>query len=332
MSTLQKTDIFDFTLQNGVQKRWLPLFYQVFGQPIGTAPVVLANHALTGNSQVTGENGWWNALIGENKIINTEIYTVIAFNIPGNGFDSNPENLIDNYKAFTTKDIAKLFWEGLYSLNVKQLFAVIGGSLGGGIAWEMAFLQPKSIQHLIPIASDWKASDWLIANVLVQDQILNNSDNPIHDARMHAMLLYRTPESLKAKFNRSKNDNQDLYQIESWLLHHGKKLESRFELAAYKLMNHLLKTIGETTNCGQLLAFAKETTAEIHLVAVNSDYFFTADENRETYEILKRVTQKVRYNEIQSIHGHDAFLIEFGQLNTILKNIFTTTKLKTIQL
>ncbi|ESU29580.1 metX protein [Flavobacterium limnosediminis JC2902] len=330
MSALKKTDIFDFTLQNGVNKSWLPLYYQVFGQPIGTAPVVLVNHALTGNSQVTGEKGWWNALIGENKIIDTELYTVIAFNIPGNGFDGNSEDLIPNYKDFTAEYIAKLFWKGLNSLGIYRLFAVIGGSLGGGIAWEMAFLQPNNIQHLIPIASDWKASDWLIANVLVQDQILNNSSNPIHDARMHAMLLYRTPESLKAKFNRTKNDNQDLFQIESWLLHHGKKLESRFELAAYKLMNHLLKTIGENMDSEQLLAFAEETTTQIHLIAVNSDYFFTADENRETFEILKKVTNQVSYNEIQSIHGHDAFLIEFEQLSGILKNIFATTKLKTI--
>lgn len=331
MNTLQKIVISDFTLQNGVCKNQLPLYYQVFGRPVGTVPVVVVNHALTGNSQVTGENGWWNALIGENKTIDTDFYTVIAFNIPGNGFDGQTENLIQNYKEYTAKDIARLFWEGLQFLGIYEVFAVIGGSLGGGIAWEMAFLQPKNIQHLIPVASDWKASDWLIANVLVQDKILNNSENPIHDARLHAMLLYRTPQSLKAKFNRSKNDNQELYQIESWLLHHGQKLENRFALESYKLMNHLLKTIGESTNCGQFLAFAKETSAEIHLVAVNSDYFFTAEENRETYEILKRVNSKVHYSEIQSIHGHDAFLIEFVQLNQILKNTFTTTKLKTKQ-
>jgi homoserine O-acetyltransferase len=329
MNELLEIDIFDFTFQNGVRKRWIPLYCQVFGQPIGVAPVVLVNHALTGNSQVTGENGWWNALIGENKTIDTSYYTIISFNIPGNGYDGNPENLILNYKEYTTKDIAKLFWEGLKFLNINALYTVIGGSLGGGIAWEMAFLQPKSIQYLLPIASDWKASDWLIANVLVQDKILNNSSNPIHDARLHAMLLYRTPQSLKAKFNRSKNEDDDLYQIESWLLHHGKKLENRFELPAYKLMNHLLKTIGEETNCGQFLAFAKETTAEIHLVAVNSDYFFTADENRQTYEILKRVTNNVFYHEIESIHGHDAFLIEYEQLNKILKNLFISTKSKT---
>lgn len=331
MSALQRTDVFDFTLEHGLNKRWIPLYYQVFGQPIGTAPVVLVNHALTGNSQITGENGWWNELIGENKTIDTGVYTVISFNIPGNGFDGSPENLIGNYNDFTTRYIARLFWKGLHSLNIRQLFAVIGGSIGGAVAWEMTFLRPNSIQHLIPIASDWKASDWLIANVLVQDQILKNSKNPIHDARMHAMLLYRTPESLKAKFNRTKNNDQELYQIESWLQYHGKKLESRFELAAYKLMNHLLKTIGEDMDSDQLLAFAEETSAKIHLVAVNSDYFFTAEENRETYKILKTVKKDVVYSEIQSIHGHDAFLIEFDQLNTILKNIFaTTTKLETI--
>lgn len=329
MSELQKTDIFDFTLHNGVHKRWIPLYYQIFGQPIGTAPVVLVNHALTGNSQVIGEKGWWNALIGENKTLDTDYYTVIAFNIPGNGYDGNPTNLIQNYRDYTTKDIAKLFWEGLKFLNVHSLYAVIGGSLGGGIAWEMAFLQPKGIQYLIPIASDWKSSDWLIANVLVQDKILSNSSNPIHDARLHAMLLYRTPESLKAKFNRSKNEDNELFQIESWLLHHGTKLENRFELAAYKLMNHLLKTIGQETNCGQFLAFAKETTTEIHMTAIDSDYFFTAEENRETYEILKRVATNVFYHEINSIYGHDAFLIEFEQLNKILKKLFISTNLKT---
>jgi len=324
--SLQKIDLFDFTLQNGSYKRWLPLYYQVFGQPIGTAPVVLVNHALTGNSQLTGENGWWNALIGTEKTINTDFYTVIAFNIPGNGFDGQAENLIQNYKDFTTKDIALLFWEGLQFLGIHELFAVIGGSLGGGIAWEMAFLKPNHIENLIPVASDWKASDWLIANVLVQDKILNNSENAVHDARLHAMLLYRTPQSLKAKFNRGKQENQELYQIESWLLHHGQKLENRFALESYKLMNHLLKTIGKSTNCGQFLTFAKQTTANIHLVAVDSDYFFTADENRETYEILKRVNSNVFYYEIQSLHGHDAFLIEFEQLNTILKDVFVSNK------
>ena len=206
------------------------MFYQTFGQPIGNAPVVIVNHALTGNSNVTGENGWWKDLIGENKIIDTNYFIVIAFNIPGNGFDGDPENLITNYKDFTAKDIANIFLEGINLLQIETVFALIGGSLGGGIAWEMANLQPTKFQNLIPIATDWKASDWVIANVLVQDQILNNSDNPIVDARLHAMLLYRTPQSFKKRFNRKKQSQLNDFQIESWLVNHGFKLTKPFQI------------------------------------------------------------------------------------------------------
>lgn len=323
---LQKIDILNFKLENGKVLTKTPLFYQTFGQPIGNAPVVTVNHALTGNSNVTGENGWWNDLIGENKIIDTHYFTIIAFNIPGNGFDGNPENLITNYKDFTAKDIANIFLEGIKVLEIETVFALIGGSLGGGIAWEMANLQPRKFQNLIPIATDWKASDWVIANVLVQDQILNNSDNPIVDARLHAMLLYRTPQSFKKKFNRNKKADLNDFQIESWLVNHGFKLQNRFKLAAYKLMNHLLKTIDITKETKDFEVSASKISANIHIVSVDTDYFFIPDENRETFEILKPIKQNVFYHEIKSIHGHDAFLIEFDQLAQILEPIFNKQK------
>lgn len=323
---LQKIDILNFKLENGKVLTKTPLFYQIFGQPIGNAPVVIVNHALTGNSNVTGENGWWNDLIGENKIIDTNYFTIIAFNIPGNGFDGNTENLITNYKDFTARGIANIFLEGINSLEIQTVFALIGGSLGGGIAWEMANLQPTKFQNLIPIATDWKASDWVIANVLVQDQILNNSDNPIVDARLHAMLLYRTPQSFKKKFNRNKKADLNDFEIESWLVNHGFKLQNRFKLTAYKLMNHLLKTIDITKETNDFVVSASKISANIHIVAVDTDYFFIPDENRETFEILKPIKQNVFYHEIKSIHGHDAFLIEFDQLAQILEPIFNKQK------
>jgi homoserine O-acetyltransferase len=326
MEKLKKIIISDFVTESGKIKKNLPLFYQVFGKPIGKAPIILVNHALTGNSQVTYENGWWKDLIGKNKTIDTNHFTVLAFNIPGNGYDGLKENLIHNYTHFTARDIAKLFWKGLEQLKVENLFSVIGGSLGGGIAWEMAVINPIAIENLIPIASDWKASDWVIANTLIQDEILNNSIYPIPDARSHAMLLYRTPQSLKQKFNREKNDLKNIFQIESWLIHHGEKLQKRFQLASYKMMNHLIKTIDITRNRKDFVTVAKVIQSNIHIIAVDTDYFFTADENRETYEDLKKVKQNVFYHEIKSIHGHDAFLIEYEQLGSILNKIFITNK------
>ncbi|MDI1257604.1 MAG: alpha/beta fold hydrolase [Flavobacterium sp.] len=316
---LKKIDIFKFELLSGKHIN-IELCYQVFGQEIGTAPVILVNHALTGNSDVAGENGWWSALIGKNKTIDTDHYTVIAFNIPGNGFDNKPENLISNYKDFTIRDVALIFWEGLYLLKIESLFAVIGGSLGGAVAWEIAALQPNKVKHLIPVASDWKATDWLVANVKVQDSILNNSDNPVGDARQHAMLLYRTPQSFNQKFQRQRQGSN--FNIENWLSNHGEKLKNRFRLSSYKLMNHLLKTIDITESRTDFQTLAQTIDANIHLVAVATDALFIADETRETYEILKAVKQNIFYHEIKSIHGHDAFLIEYEQLSAFLKPIF----------
>ncbi|WP_299888971.1 bifunctional aspartate kinase/homoserine dehydrogenase I [uncultured Lacinutrix sp.] len=319
MNQIHHISILDYVTLNGSKIESLNLSYEVFGRPLLDAPIVLVNHALTGNSSVSGENGWWSDLVGDNKVIDTNRYTVLAFNIPGNGYDGFE---IENYKDFVARDIAKLFLIGLEKLKIDNLFAVIGGSLGGGISWEMAVLKPNLSMHLIPVATDWKSTDWLMANCQIQEQFLTNSNNPVHDARMHAMLCYRTPESFKSRFQRSKNEVLELFNVESWLLHHGKKLQERFQLSAYKLMNQLLRTIDVTKGRENSENILDSIQSKITIVAVDSDLFFTAEENRETQKQLALTHPNVTYNEINSIHGHDAFLIEFEQLENIIKDIF----------
>ncbi len=299
----------------------IKLSYQTFGQSFLDAPVVLVNHALTGNSNVCGDDGWWQELIGEGKCIDTRYYSILAFNIPGNGFQDSG-NTIDNYKDFVASDIAQLFVQGVEKLKITSLFAVIGGSVGGGIAWEMAALAPTLIKHLIPVATDWKSTDWLIANCFLQDNILNNSSNPLEDARIQAMLCYRTPESFQYKFDRTLNEKLGVFNIESWLAHHGSKLKERFQLSAYKLINQILKTIDITRTTQDFDKTVLSIESRIHIVSVDTDLFFNAKENKETFKKLKALGKKVNYYEIQSIHGHDAFLIEFEQLTNFLSSIF----------
>ena len=318
ISFLEQLTIPEYTAISGVSQDII-LSYEVFGRELHTAPIVVVNHALTGNSNVTGPEGWWSSLIGEGKCIDTKKYTILAFNIPGNGYDGF---VIENYKDFVAGDIARIFLIALDKMEITKLFAVIGGSLGGGIAWEMAALNPKLIKHLIPVASDWKSTDWLIANCQIQEQFLVNSKNPVHDARMHAMLCYRTPESFKERFQRSTNEELQVFNVESWLTHHGKKLQERFQLSAYKLTNQLLKTIDITRNGQDAFLELQKSETNIHIIGVDSDLFFTAKENKETFKQLAQVNSNVTYGEIQSLHGHDAFLIEFDQMRQLLDGIF----------
>ncbi|MCP1995351.1 alpha/beta fold hydrolase [Flavobacterium sp. HSC-61S13] len=316
MSSLLNLSLDPIRFTNGSTQQ-VTLHYEIFGCPIHTAPVVFVLHALTGNSTVTGENGWWKALIGAEKTIDTNRYTIVAFNIPGNG---RGKSVLD-WENWSTYDVAHLYWQGIDALQLTELFAVIGGSLGGGIAWEMAFQRPHAINYLIPIASHWKATDWIIGNVLIQQQILKNSTQPVHDARIHAMFLYRTPESITQKFQGNRQTDGS-YQTESWLLHHGNKLTERFSLHSYQLMNHLLKTIGANQQWNDLKLLAQHKDLEIHQISIDTDLFFTANAIEETAIYLRNCSTNSYLHQISSIHGHDAFLIETAQLDSILTPIF----------
>lgn len=320
-NTLSKVVLKNFVLPNG-ERYDFQLTYEIFGCPLFEAPIILVNHALTGNSTVTGEQGWWKDLIGENQIIDTQKYTVIAFNIPGNQYLNKKEKLPISYQDLTTKIVADLFWKGLEALEIRKLYAVIGCSLGGGISWEMAFLKPKAITHLIPVAANLKSSDWLIGQTFVQDELLNQPSHPIHLARIHAMLLYRTPISIQQKFETYRKNGILERNITSWLDYHGKTLEKRFSLSAYKQMNHLLGTIGQSLTDQDVINFAKQTDAQIHLISVESDMLFPASEIEQSYQLIKKHYPNIYLQSISSPHGHDAFLIEYHILNQLLSSIF----------
>ena len=311
-TTLQHITLQNFKLKSG-RILDINLSYQIFWPELFSAPVILVNHALTGNSNVSGEKGWWKDLIGKEKIIDTDRFTVLCFNIPGNGYDGN---IIENYQDFITSDVARIFLEGLNYLKIEKLHTIIGGSLGGGIGWEMLAVNRELTENFIPVACDYQTSDWLYSQCLVQKFLLEQKEEPLHKARAHAMLCYRTPESLNSRFKTEFLIDKEIRKSEDWLNFHGKKLAERFSLQAYKLMNQLLMSIRADRDQLHLIS------ADIHLVAVDSDLFFPAREIKETYQFLISKRPNVFYHEINSIHGHDAFLMEYEQLTKILKKVF----------
>jgi len=323
MAEIQTISLSNFRTHSGAVYPSIDLHYQQFGCELGTAPVVLVNHSLTGDAQLTGNGGWWNEIIGTARTIDTQRYTVIGFNIPGNGVLNQTFSTPEDFNA---GDSAALFSQGLKVLKIKKLYALIGGSIGGGIAWEMAALAPEITKYLIPIAADWKANDWILANTFLQKRILQNSKQPLEDARIHAMLTYRTPQSFDFRFGRTKNEELGIYNIESWLLYHGDKLAKRFHLDAYVMMNHLLASINIEREGRTAQEIIKSITAEIHLIAIDSDLFFTPVEDQKTVDFSKKFKKDIFYHELSSPHGHDAFLIEHEDVSQILSPLFKPKK------
>jgi len=319
MLEIRTISIKNFKTHSGAIYPKINLYYQQFGRQIGKAPIVLVNHSLTGDANLTGVGGWWTEIIGKGKIIDTDKYTILGFNIPGNGVKGQ---IFNKPEDFHTGDIASLFLLGLSNLKIKKLYALIGGSIGGGIAWEMAAISKDITKFLVPVAADWKANDWIIANTFLQRRIIENSKQPLQDARIHAMLTYRTPQSFENRFGRTLNKEQGIFNIESWLIYHGEKLQKRFQLKAYIMMNHLLSSINIEREGEIALNIIKNIKSEIHMVAIDSDLFFTPIEDQKTFNSCKKVKKNIYYHEIKSLHGHDAFLIESQSMEKILSKIF----------
>ena len=306
----------NFRLSSG-QNVSLRLSYQTFGLKLGKAPLVVVNHSLTGDSNISGDKGWWSELIGSKKMIDTDKFCVMCINIPGNIKEKRGFNYGNKW---ILHDVAKLFVQLLKKLGVRKVHSLIGGSIGGGLVWEMGLLDGRFFENLIPVAADYKASDWLISNTYFQNLILKNSKNPIFDARVHAMLSYRNPKSINRRFKIKSNDSDERKVID-WLNHHGNKLKQKFSLKSYIHMNNLLSSIGYNYE-KKFLKLITKNKSKIHLVGVNSDLLFPNFEIENTYDLLSTIKRNIYYYQIQSDHGHDAFLIEFKQMKNKLNHIF----------
>lgn len=145
---LQKLNLRNYCTSRGAVFLNIPLSYQVFGCALGEAPVVFVTHPLTGNSSVSGKHGWWNKLVGKGKTIDLDHFTVISFDIPGNGYNGF---IIKDYKSVSVKDVSQWFLYGLEQLGIDQVFAGIGGSLGGCVLWQMAIDKPELFENLIQL-------------------------------------------------------------------------------------------------------------------------------------------------------------------------------------
>ena len=306
----------NFKLSSG-ENVSLSLSYQTFGLQLGKGPLVVVNRSLTGDSNISGDRGWWSELIGSKKMIDTNKFCVMCINIPGNIKEKRGFNYGNKW---ILHDVAKLFVQLLKNLGVRKVHSLIGGSIGGGLVWEMGLLDEKFFENLIPVAADYKASDWLISNTYFQNLILKNSKNPVFDARVHAMLSYRNPKSINRRFKIKSNDLNERKVID-WLNHHGNKLKEKFSLKSYIHMNHLLSSIGYNYE-NKFLKLITKNKSKIHLVGVNSDLLFPNFEIENTYNLLSTIKRNIYYYQIQSDHGHDAFLIEFKQMKNKLNHIF----------
>lgn len=287
------------------------------------------------NDMFVGKQGWWDPLIGEGKVFDTSENFVICSNIIGSCYGSaGPVSLNAEGKQYrmsfpdiTVRDIVNVQKKLIDFLGVKKIKVAVGGSLGGMQVLEWGALYPDFVEKLVPIAGSAAHSPWAIAlNQVQRNTIMNDpnwqngnySDQPyegLSNARRIAMISYRSYYSYLERFGRNTQQGKQQYQIESYLDYQGDKIVQRFDANTYLYLTRIM----DSNDIGRGRGGVKKALSEIKnktlVIGISTDVLYPADEQREIALMMPNAI----YDEINSPHGHDAFLIEFEQLETILR-------------
>lgn len=298
------------------------------GQPDPSIPTVLLVHALTGSAKAGGAGGWWEPMIGPGRVLDPARVQIICFNNLGSFYGTSAPGLpgfpVGRNVTLTSIDLARSILLALDALALPHVELAAGGSLGGMVALALAALAPERIRRVMPIATSAAASAWVVGWNHIAREVIRLDPGYPHDvgrglelARQMAMLTYRAEPGLELTQHRGLPAIRGAkgYRIQSYLEHHGKKLNNRFTARCYELMldamdhHDLFRPVAGTRDVP--LAQVRSPTL---VVDVDTDQLFPPAQAEELARHLRANGARVERATLRSAHGHDAFLLEWEQL------------------
>jgi homoserine O-acetyltransferase len=330
---LESIGLGPFELHDGTELPGLTVAYRHDGPAPGTAPQVLVVHALTGSADAAGD--WWEPLIGPGRALDTTQVGVLAANLLGGRYGTTGPTSLDprtgteyggTFPAVSTRDQALAQWRLLDALGLERLDLVVGGSLGGMVALEVALERPRAVATVMPIAAPAATGPMAVAwNHLQIEMIDRLGVDGMALARELAMTTYRSEADFEERFGRSfEPDGRP--SIVSYLDYQGRKLIDRFDPATYRALASAMDRhdIGATWgSLGQAVARLAAGGTHLTGVGIQDDILYGPRQVRAMVKAARTAGVEATYREIRSNKGHDAFLVEWDQLTVILREALT---------
>jgi homoserine O-acetyltransferase len=349
-------------LQSGASLRDYTLVYETYGTlNADKSNAVLVCHALNASHHVAGtyadqpkSEGWWDNLVGPGQPLDTNRFFVIGVNNPGSCFGStgpmhtNPATGTPygaDFPVVTVEDWVDAQARLLDGLGIKQLAAVLGGSLGGMQALSWSLRYPDRLRHCVAVATAPNLSAQNIAfNEVARRAIITDPEfygghfyahgvvprRGLRVARMIGHITYLSDDSMEAKFGRSLKGSQPAYstqdiefEIESYLRYQGDKFSEYFDANTYLLITRALDYFDPArAHGGDLSAAFAAARCKYQLVSFTTDWRFSPARSRELVKALLDNRFDVSYAEIDAPHGHDAFLLDDPRYHGVLRACF----------
>ncbi len=350
-----------FTLERGGVLREIEIAYETYGDLAeDRRNVIFICTALSGDAHAAGyhtdpekDPGWWDAMIGPGRGIDTRYYHVVCANILGGckgttGPRSNDPATGSPYGArfpeMTVADIIETHCMLLGHLGITHLAAVVGGSFGGMQVLEWAVRRPAMMDRCVCIATAASLSaqalafDSVARNMITSDPDWCDGDyygrgagpaKGLAQARQLGHITYLSQDIMKSRFGRERRVDggeeeggvgaPSEFQVSSYLEYQGMKFVNRFDANSYLRIMRAMDDFDLTTRYpgGLEEAFAP-VAAKMLVVAVSSDWLFPPEQSKEIANALLRAGKAVSYCLIEAPYGHDAFLVDIDNLVSVV--------------
>ncbi len=322
------------TLESGKQLRNLKVAYHTYGRLNAKKDnVIWVCHALTANSDVFS---WWTGLIGKKELFNPEEHFIVCANVLGshygttnplstNPITGNPYYL--SFPEFSIRDFVKAHQLLAVHLGIESIKVLIGGSLGGQQALEWSIMANKSIENLVLLACNAAHSPWGIAFNESQRlaistdrsfyaQKKDGGTKGLKTARSIALLSYRTYQAYGATQLESSNEKTGDFRASSYQNYQGEKLVKRFNAYSYWYLTKAMDSHNVGRGRRSIVEALKLVRANTLVIGIENDVLFPVSEQ----EFLASHIPGAQYKFVNSVYGHDGFLIETQTLTGLISN------------
>jgi len=330
------THKFPVTLESGSTLPEVSIQYSTLGERgENDSNVIWICHALTANSDA---ETWWPGLVGSGYLYNPEEHFIICANVLSSCYGTTGPTETDpttnkpyflTFPVITIRDMVMIHDILREHLGIQKIQTLIGGSLGGQQAMEWAIQKPDLFKHLILLSTNAFHSPWGIAFNESQRMAIDMDPtwkNPSLDAgreglktaRAIAMLSYRSYETYVETQSEEDSDRTDDYKAITYQHYQGDKLVKRFNCHSYWYLSKAMDSHHVGRKRQSVKAALSSITAKTLVIGISSDILFPVCEQ----EFLAENIPGAEYQYIDSLYGHDGFLVEVEKIETVITNFY----------
>jgi homoserine O-acetyltransferase/O-succinyltransferase len=318
-----------FVLESGATLPVVDVRYSVYGEPNEAQDnIILVCHALSGSSRI---DQWWPLLL--DQVFDLERDCVICFNVIGSCYGSTGPSSInpatgkpygESFPRATVRDMVRAERLAATQLGIDRFKAVVGSSLGGMQALQWAIDYPEAVESCVAIGAAPLGAMALALNHLQRKALAlgkgsdKRTDRSLALARAIAMISYKSAALFEHRHGRNPNrtgpspfeSDAGRFDIAGYLDHQGDVFIDRFDHDSYAIITHAMDLFDPARDYSSAELAFERVAARVLLIGIDSDWLFPAADVRTLHDQLIAAGVASQYHELNSDHGHDAFLAE----------------------